>query len=148
MKTYKTNITKVRLVKEKTDFPKAKISNSKDSADFARQFYHEDLEIYESVFLLLLNRANNTIGYAKISQGGTVGTVIDVKLIVKYAIDSLAQSVILFHNHPSGQLYPSKEDTNITIKTQRALEFMDVRLLDHVILTADSYYSFADNGQI
>lgn len=131
---------------EKSDFPRQKIKSSKDAADFIRQFYADDIEIFESFFLLLLNRANTTIGYAKISQGGTVGTVVDVKLIAKYALDSLAQGVILAHNHPSGMLMPSEQDKATTKKVIAALGLLEVQVLDHVILTADSYYSFVDNG--
>lgn len=131
---------------EKSDFPRQKIKSSKDAADFIRQFYSDDIEIFESFFLLLLNRANTTIGYAKISQGGTVGTVVDVKLIAKYALDSLAQGVILAHNHPSGMLVPSEQDKATTEKVKKALSLLDVSVLDHVILSSEGYYSFLDNG--
>lgn len=131
---------------EKSDFPRQKIKSSKDAADFIRQFYSDDIEIFESFFLLLLNRANTTIGYAKISQGGTVGTVVDVKLIAKYALDSLAQAVVLAHNHPSGMLVPSEQDKAITKKVQNALGLLEVSVLDHVILSSEGYYSFLDNG--
>jgi DNA repair protein RadC len=70
MKKYKSTIDRVRLAREKTDFVKAKIKSSSDAAVYIRQFYHEDMTIYESAFILLLNRSNNTIGYAKISQIG------------------------------------------------------------------------------
>lgn len=129
-------------------FKKVKVSSSTQSAKFIRNFYHEDLIIYESVFILLLDRSNQTIGYAKISQGGVASTIVDVKIILKYAVNSLASGVILAHNHPSGTLYPSEPDLNITKKVKEALRYMDSRLLDHIILTEDSYYSMADNGQI
>lgn len=134
------------LKKIQTDFPKVKIKSSKDSADFIRQFYGDDLEIYESFFLLLLNRANDTIGYAKISQGGVCGTVVDVKIIAKYAVDSLASAVILAHNHPSGTLSPSAQDIEITKKIKQALSLLEIKVLDHIILTSDNYYSFLDEG--
>lgn len=133
---------------EKSDFPRQKIKTSKDAADFIRQFYSDDIEIFESFFLLLLNRANTTVGYAKISQGGTAGTVVDVKIVAKYALDSLAHAVILAHNHPSGNLIPSEADKETTKKIQKALDLLEVVVLDHVILTADSYYSFTDNGML
>lgn len=142
-------ITKLyELKKIQTDFPKVKIRSSKNSADFIRQFYSDDIEIYESFFLLLLNRANDTIGYAKISQGGTCGTVVDIKIIAKYAVDSLANSVILAHNHPSGTLSPSSQDIDITEKIKKGLSLLDIKVLDHIILTSSSYYSFADEGRI
>ncbi len=148
METYKSKIVQYDLKKLPADFPKAKISSSADAADYIRQFYSDDIEVYESFFILLLNRANNTIGYAKISQGGIVGTVIDVRIIAKYAIESLATAVILAHNHPSGNLFPSDADHQITQRTRDTLKIFECQTLDHIILTAKSYYSFADNGQI
>lgn len=134
------------LKKMQTEFPKKTLKSSVESADFIRNFYGDDLEIYESMFILMLNRKNDTIGYAKISQGGICGTVVDVRLVAKYAVDSLATSVILAHNHPSGNTKPSEQDKAITSKIKKALELLDITLLDHIILTVDNYYSFADNG--
>ena len=125
-----------------------KITSSKDAADYMRQFFSDDIEIYESMFLLLLNRANNTIGWAKISQGGITGTVCDPRIVMKYAVDSLATGVILCHNHPSGNLQPSRADEEITNKCKMALNYLDIKVLDHIILTADNYYSFADEGML
>lgn len=95
-----------------------------------------------------MNRSNNTIGYAKISQGGVAGTVVDVKIIAKYAIDTLASSVILAHNHPSGNTQPSRADKDITQKIKDSLKLFDISVLDHIILTEDEYFSFADEGLI
>lgn len=146
MKTYKSNISGLRLVKEEANFKKVKITSSKDAAKYARNFFQEDIEIYESFFMILLNRANNTDAYVKISQGGIAGTVVDLKLIAKYAIDCLASGVIVCHNHPSGTLYPSEQDKLITGKINNALKLLDIKLLDHIILTKESYYSFADEN--
>lgn len=143
-----TTIKLYELKKLQTEFPAKTITSSQDAADFIRQFYGDDLEIFESVFILLLNRANNTIGYAKISQGGISGTVVDVRIICKYAVDSLATSVILAHNHPSGNLKSSNADIAITKKTEQALKILDITLLDHIILSADSYKSLADSGEM
>jgi DNA repair protein RadC len=138
--------TLYELRKNQTDFPKMKIKDANDSAEFIKQFYQGDIEIYESFFLLLLNNANQTIGYAKISQGGVTSTVVDVKIIAKYVVDSLATGIILAHNHPSGNLNPSSADISITSKVKEAMKLFDVAVLDHIILTADSFYSFANNG--
>lgn len=148
MKTYKSTISEIQLKKLPSEFKKVKITKSEDASNYIKQFYSDDIEIFESMFLLLLNQANNTIGYAKISQGGITGTVVDVKIILKYAIDSLASGVILAHNHPSGTLKPSKADLDVTDKVKKALNMVDCRLLDHVIVTKDSFYSFADNGNL
>lgn len=148
MQTYKSKIDHYDLRKVSEDFPRAKITSSDDSQKYIRQFYSDDIEVYESFFILLLNRANNTIGYAKISQGGIVGTVIDVRIIAKYAVESLSTSVILAHNHPSGNLFPSDADHQITQIIKDTLKIFDCQTLDHIILTAESYFSFADNGLI
>lgn len=136
------------LKKNKTEFKNIKITNSQNSADFIRQFYSDDIGIFESFFILMLNRSNTTIGYAKISQGGTAGTVVDIKIVAKYAVDSLANSVILAHNHPSGTLSPSSQDLEITSKIKQALTLLEIQVLDHIILTEENYYSFADEGRI
>ena len=141
-------IEKISLVKEPTEFKRVKIGSSSDASEYIRQFYDSDIEIYESCFILLLNRQNQTIGYSKISQGGIVGTVVDVKIILKYVVESLATGVILAHNHPSGNLKPSREDELITEKIKKALALVDSSLFDHVILTRDGYTSMADEGLI
>lgn len=148
MEKYNSNISEFKLKVEKTDFKKVKITQSSDAYNVIKQFYNDDIEIYESFFLLLLNRANNTIGYVKISQGGTIGTVVDVKLIAKYAVDSLSCAVILAHNHPSGNKQPSQDDRNMTKKVKEALKLFEIQVLDHIILTSESYFSFGDEGII
>ena len=142
------NIPLFELKKIQTDFPKQKLTSSKLSSEFIRQFYSDDIEIYESFFILMLNRANETIGYAKISQGGICGTIVDVKLVAKFVVDSLASSIIIAHNHPSGNLLPSEADIQITIKIKVLVKLLDSILLDHIILTKESYYSLSDEGKI
>jgi DNA repair protein RadC len=138
----------LRAKKTPTNFEKVKIVSSKDAFKLISQFYFDDIDIFESFFILCLNRNNQTIAYAKISQGGVSGTVVDIKLIAKYAIDCLASGVILAHNHPSGNLKPSPEDIKITERAREALKILDIQVLDHVILTSDGYYSFGDEGII
>lgn len=140
------NVELISLVKEPTDFQRIKVISSSVAANYAKPFFEGHVDIYESMFILLLNRANKTIGYAKISQGGIAETVIDVKIIMKYAVDSLASGVILFHNHPSGNDKPSDADLEITRKAKSALKLMDVILLDHIIITSDTHTSLADEG--
>jgi len=101
------NLPLFELKKLQSSFPSTKISSRDDAADFIRQFFGDDIEIFESCFILLLNQANKTIGYAKISQGGITGTVVDVRIIAKFAVESLACNVIVAHNHPSGNLTPA-----------------------------------------
>jgi len=130
--------------RESTGVERVKITGPEDVNKFARQFYHEDLGIYESFFIMLLDRKNTVTGWAKISQGGIAGTVVDLKIILKFAIDSLASGVVFVHNHPSGSLEPSRQDIAITKKAKEALALLDIQLLDHLIIsdvTANSFNS-------
>ena len=93
-----------------------------------------------------LNRANKVISKYRISQGGVSGTVIVVKLIMKTAIENLASSIILCHNHPSGNKEPSDADNEITKKLKEAGNLMDIPVLDHIIVAGNQFYSYADAG--
>lgn len=101
---------------------------------------------HEEVWALLLNRANKVIKKIQVSKGGIAGTVVDIRMIMKEAIDSLASAIVLCHNHPSGSANPSGDDNNITRKLKEAGQILDVKLLDHVIICDHSYYSYADKG--
>lgn len=101
---------------------------------------------YEEFWVLHLNRSNKIINKLKISQGGVSGTVIDIKLVLKHAIEKLSSSIILCHNHPSGNKQPSKSDIDITKKLKEAASLMDISLLDHIIVTDTEYFSMADEG--
>jgi len=151
MKEYKTSAIEYTLKANKnSDFNKVKIQSAEDAKNYAHNFYFDDIEIYESMFIMLLNRQNNTIGYAKISQGGVAGTVVDKKIIAKYAVESLASAVIMVHNHPSGNRHPSEADKKVTQDVKEALKLLDVDLLDHIILTPcnEFYTSLANDGLI
>ncbi|MBW6491003.1 MAG: JAB domain-containing protein [Lentimicrobium sp.] len=149
MKKYKSSISRFRIVSEPTTFPKAQIKSSRDAADFIKDLWEDDIEVSESFYALFLNRANNTSGYAKLSNGGINGTIVEPLFILKYAADLLSKSVILFHNHPSGSLSPSDADKKLTDKVNAMLKFADVTVIDHVILgLEDRYFSFADEGLI
>jgi DNA repair protein RadC len=101
---------------------------------------------HEEFWVIYLNRSNRIIDEQKISQGGVTGTVTDVKIILKQAIEKLATGMILCHNHPSGNIRPSKADSNITQKLKNASAFLDIQVLDHVIVGQNVYYSYADEG--
>ena len=107
--------------------------------------YFIDL-LHEEFFCLFLNRANKVIKIEQISKGGISGTVTDVRIILKNAILYTASGLIVAHNHPSGNLNPSESDTRITKKIKEAGNLMDIQLLDHLIISNEDYYSFADNG--
>lgn len=120
------------------------IKMSKDIFDLMNPIL-EDL-VHEEFWVVFLNRTNRVIGKIKLSQGGINGTVTDVRIIMKKAIEYLASGIIVCHNHPSGNLNPSESDTKITQKIKNAGDIMDIQLLDHIIIGIKEYYSFADNG--
>ncbi len=123
---------------------RGKISGSRDVFDLFLPILG-DIP-HEEFWVLFLNRSNLIIDKAKISQGGIAGTVTDIRLIMKQAIDKLAVSIILCHNHPSGNLKPSEADSRITKKLKDSGEILDVAVLDHIIVSNASYFSFADEG--
>ena len=150
MEIYKSSIKKFKLACDYSgdyqNFKNAKICSSNDAFEFVKFLYDDSISIFESFYILLLNNANNTIGYAKISQGGINSCIVDPIIIAKIAVDSLAKGVILFHNHPSGNLNPSDNDIKLTAKIKNALLLFDIKVLDHLILSDESFYSFSDNG--
>jgi DNA repair protein RadC len=135
-----------RRRKESEPEEKPKVVTSADCAAIFKPFL-SDLP-HEEFWVLLLNRNNLVIDKLMVSQGGLSGTVIDVRIILKMALDKLACSIILCHNHPSGNLIPSEADKDITKKIKEAGKHMDIPVLDHLIIANDSYFSFADEGLI
>src|SRR6476620_5845958 len=101
---------------------------------------------HEEFWIILLNRANVVMKKTAISSGGVAGTVADPKIIFKHALENLASSIILVHNHPSGNRQPSSADISLTKKLKEAGSFLDLPVLDHLIYTDLGYYSFADEG--
>lgn len=121
-----------------------KITSSKDIFELFKPML-TDLA-HEEFWVLLLNRANKVIKPLRISQGGVSGTVADSKIIFLSAIESLASSIILCHNHPSGNLKPSDSDISLTRKLKEAGKVLEIAVLDHIIFSDNGYYSFADEG--
>ncbi len=121
----------------------------RSSADVFNIFHPllEDLP-HEEFWILFLNRANKVINRMKISQGGVSGTVTDVRIVLKNAVEYLASGIVICHNHPSGNNTPSEADIKITRKIKEAGELMDIQLLDHIIICGKDYYSFADSGML
>ena len=121
------------------------VKTSASAADALRLVY-PGMEHKEYFYVLLLNRANRILGYYQVSSGGLTGTVVDQRIVFQAAIKANASSMILAHNHPSGQLIPSQADIDLTRKIKASGEIMDIPVLDHLIMTEESYYSFADEG--
>jgi DNA repair protein RadC len=103
---------------------------------------------HEEFWVLFLNRSNRVIYKHKISQGGITGTVTDIRMILKIAIENLSTSIILCHNHPSGNLQPSDADISITKRLKESAALMDISVLDHIIISGHGYFSFADENLI
>jgi len=122
-----------------------KVTGSKDAADAFRIFWPA-YEHIEFSYLLMLNRQNQILGYHQLSKGGMTGAVVDVRVIFQVALKSSSTSIILGHNHPSGNLDVSDADRKITNQIKQAGVILDIPLLDHLILTIDSYLSMADEG--
>lgn len=123
------------------------VTGPADAAVFAANFFEDDINIYESCFIILLNRANKITGWYKVSSGGLDATIIDKRIICKVAIDALSAGVILVHNHPSGEVKPSSADIKMTKEVKDCLKLFDVVLVDHIILSEKKYYSFTDERE-
>lgn len=125
---------------------KTNISSSKDVFELMQPMIG-DLEM-EEFWVVFLNNSNKVLSKQKISSGGITGTVVDVRLVLKFALELYATAIILCHNHPSGGLKPSQADLNLTQKMLDAGKVMDIKVLDHLIITGNQFYSFADEGKI
>ena len=124
-----------------------KISSSQDCYEILLDCWdRSNLEFVEEFKVLILNRANKVLGIVPISKGGVAGTVADPKLIFAAALKANGSSIILAHNHPSGALTPSQADIKLTEKLKEGGKFLDLPVLDHLIVTPYGYYSWADEG--
>ena len=133
-----------RRRKETLQQQQVKVQSSKDVYEAIRSQY-ADLN-HEEFWILLLNRSNCIISKHLISKGGQAGTIADPKIIFNTALQNHAASIILSHNHPSGNLKPSQQDIDLTRKVKLAGNFLDIPVYDHLIITDNGFYSFADEG--
>lgn len=144
-----TRVAEVELVYKSKVKPsqRPQISKAEDTANVLRQVWDNGkIEMVEQFKVLLLNRGNKVLGVFEASSGGITGTIADPRLILAAAVKANAVAMILAHNHPSGNLKPSKADEELTKKIKYAAQYFDIRLMDHIILTSESYFSFADEG--
>ncbi|MFX0555344.1 RadC family protein [Maribacter sp. CXY002] len=121
----------------------SKIDSSKDAFEILQPVMGE-LE-HEEFWILYLNNSNKVLHQSQLSKGGITGTLVDVRIVMKQSLELGAVALILAHNHPSGTLKPSQADKNITQKIKTASESLDIKVLDHIIITQKDYFSFADN---
>ncbi len=126
-----------------------KVQNSNDSFKVLMDYYDpRKIDYKEMFYVILLNRSNYCIGISRIAVGSTTGVIVNIKEIFQLALRMNASGIILSHNHPSGSILPSDADHAITKKVKQAASFLEMNLLDHIIVTRDGYYSYADEGQL
>ena len=126
------------------------VVRSQDAYALIKPFFHDDtIGVQESFMVMYLNRANRVLGIYPMATGGITGCIGDIRIILSVALKSLATSIIIAHNHPSGNLKPSRADEDITQKVKAAAALMDIRLADHIILAeGEAFFSFADEGMM
>ena len=125
---------------------RAVITNASDAAKIMAVAFENCMQHHEEMYALFLNRANRVLGISRISQGGFNGTVIDIRIILQMALKVSATAVLISHNHPSGSLVASSEDIETTKRIKKGCEAVDIKLVDHLIITEDGYRSFIDEG--
>ena len=148
MNTQKTNMAEIEISYSRniiTD--NTRISCSRDADQVFRRIF-PSLQHREYFYMLCLDRASQVLGYYQVSVGGLNGTIADIRIIFQTAIKANASGIIISHNHPSGNLQPSEADKALTNKIVEAGKLMDISILDHLILSNDGYFSFADENLI
>jgi DNA repair protein RadC len=125
-----------------------KITEPIAAVEELRSLWNNKMEYQESMYILLLDRANQVLGYQLLSLGSTTGVLVDIKMVLHAALLSNSHGVILAHNHPSGCVKPSHQDDKITLEVKKGLEAIDVKLLDHLIISPNDYYSYTSESNL
>ncbi len=142
-------VGEVELTYKSTSKSRNKIYSSEDAYKYLLPTYKKGTICYKEYFkVLFLNQANQVLGYTLISEGGITETSVDVRVILQAALLTNSVAIILAHNHPSGNLKPSRQDMEITKQVKDAARLMRITVTDHLILTDAGYYSFSDEGQL
>lgn len=144
-------LTEIEIIykKKKSALEIKKIVNSKDAANVFREIWDKsDIEMIERAYILFLDRRNSIIGYKLLAVGGQHGVVMDPKVIAYLAISVMAASVVIAHNHPTGVTSPSNDDIKVSKSVKDTLKVIDVVLVDHIIMTNESYLSLMDEEHI
>ena len=152
MKTYKKCLYNVGLKLTKTEYPMFQVTSSKDIYQFIKEYIipeaGDDIELFETVHIVFLNSANNTIGHNAFNVGSMRHSMIDVRRIAMSALISNASAIIMLHNHPSGQMEFSDEDKSSTKHLKKSMELLGMHLLDSIVFSSTEYISFADEGEL
>ena len=141
------NVSEIQVSYKTENTIDFKIESSRETFGLVLNKWEADLiEMQEEVKVLLLNRNNKVLGIYSLAKGGITACVVDVRIILAVALKALATGIILIHNHPSGNLTPSKDDRKITEQLNASCKLLGISLLDHLIITKNDYFSFADEG--
>jgi len=144
-----SDVSEIQVSYKPNKIISAKISTSFDAVQIIRKFWNEEtIQMQEEVKVILLNNSNHVLGIYNLSKGGMTSSLVDVRIILSVALKCLATGIIMIHNHPSGNLKPSSADLNIVKKLNESCKLMDITLFDSIIITKESYMSFADEGLI
>lgn len=145
----------VRLAEVQMSYKKGRgvrtprITQSGEMYEWLMRMWDEDtIEYFESAKLMLMNNNLRCLGIVPLSAGGLNETLVDVRIIMQAALIGNASLIVLAHNHPSGSLRPSKDDDRLTERVKKACDIMNIKFLDHLIVTTDGYYSYNDEGRI
>lgn len=137
----------ISIACEEFPFLHESVKNSRDSYHAIKELFdNEQISILEEMHAIYLDKSSKVVGHAVIGKGSEAGVVVSIKVILKHAIDCLASGIIIAHNHPSGSTEPSNADKELTVRLRKACETMDIVLMDHLIITPQTYFSFADEG--
>jgi DNA repair protein RadC len=142
-------ISEIELHYKNQSNQKIKVTSSLSAFEVLKESWNPNtIELQEEFKLLLLDRDNKVLGLYNLSKGGIASTIVDIRLMMVVALKSKASAIILAHNHPSGNMKPSTQDKNLTKKIKDACKFLDIDLLDHIILSNKHHYSFKDEGDL
>lgn len=147
IKMEKKTAQEIKLVSKRKKFKPVQIMAPWQAYEYIINLYDSTIDIYETAYILIL-KGDTVLGWYKLSQGGATTTVMDPKIITKIAIDSLAQGVIVAHNHPSGSCMPSVQDKKVAGKIKECLEIFNIEMLDFMVVAHTNYYSFKENQEL
>jgi DNA repair protein RadC len=147
MTYFKSYLPEITLKYKKGDVNRFRVHSSKDLHNVLKNLFNVDtVELFEEFIVIFFNTKLNSIGWFRVSQGGITSTIVDVRLILATALKCAATSIAVAHNHPSGNLQPSQSDIDFTKKLNHACKILDISLIDSLIYTPESYFSFADEN--
>ena len=145
-KPFKNYIGELSVTFRRTELPSITVNSSSSAVETLHKAFDECMDNHEEFKVLHLNNANGVVNIHTVASGTESGVLVSIKSIMRNALLSSCSSILISHNHPSGRLVPSQADKHLTEKLKKACEVMDLKLLDHIIVTRESYYSFADEG--